>query len=109
MFQGADDLLAYVKDEGVEFIDIRFCDLPGIMQHFTVPVGTFGPEYSRTESTSTARRFAASRRSMSRTWPCSRSHDGLPRPVPDGEDLSLLRSRPADQGAVQPRPAQHCP
>ena len=40
MFQGADDLLAYVKDEGVEFIDIRFCDLPGIMQHFTVPVGT---------------------------------------------------------------------
>jgi glutamine synthetase len=45
MFQGADDLLAYVKDEGVEFIDIRFCDLPGIMQHFTVPVGTFGPEF----------------------------------------------------------------
>ena len=45
MFQGADDLLAYVKDEGVEFIDIRFCDLPGIMQHFTVPVGTFGPDY----------------------------------------------------------------
>ena len=45
MFQGADDLLAFVKDEGVEFIDIRFCDLPGIMQHFTVPVGTFGPEY----------------------------------------------------------------
>src|SRR5215216_4111395 len=45
MFQGADDLLAYVKDEGVEFIDIRFCDLPGTMQHFTVPVGTFGPEY----------------------------------------------------------------
>ena len=45
MFQGADDLLAYVKDEGVQFIDIRFCDLPGIMQHFTVPVGTFGPEY----------------------------------------------------------------
>ena len=43
--QGADDLLAFVKDEGVEFIDIRFCDLPGIMQHFTVPVGTFGPEY----------------------------------------------------------------
>jgi glutamine synthetase len=44
MFQGADDLLAYVKDEGVEFIVIRFCDLPGIMQHFTVPVGSFGPD-----------------------------------------------------------------
>ena len=42
--KSADDLLAYIKDEGVEIIDIRFCDLPGIMQHFTVPVGSFGPE-----------------------------------------------------------------
>ena len=44
MFKSADDLLAYVKDAGVEIIDVRFCDLPGIMQHFTVPVGSFGPE-----------------------------------------------------------------
>ena len=41
MFQGADDLLAYIKNEGVEVVDIRFCDLPGIMQHFTVPAGSF--------------------------------------------------------------------
>jgi len=44
MFQGADDMLAYIKDEGVETVDIRFCDLPGIMQHFQVPVSSFGPE-----------------------------------------------------------------
>lgn len=44
MFQGADDLLAFVKDEGIENIDVRFCDLPGVMQHFTVPAGSFGPE-----------------------------------------------------------------
>ncbi len=44
MFQSADELLAYVKDEDVETIDVRFCDLPGVMQHFTVPVGSFGPE-----------------------------------------------------------------
>lgn len=44
MFKGADDLLAFVKDEGVEFVDVRFCDLPGVMQHFTVPVSSFGPE-----------------------------------------------------------------
>ncbi|GAA2181754.1 type I glutamate--ammonia ligase [Brooklawnia cerclae] len=44
MFQGADDLLAYVKDEGVENIDVRFSDLPGVQQHFTVPSGSFGPE-----------------------------------------------------------------
>ncbi len=44
MFQGADDLLAYIKDEGIETVDVRFCDLPGVMQHFTVPAGAFGPE-----------------------------------------------------------------
>ena len=44
MFQSADELLAYVKDEDVETIDVRFCDLPGVMQHFTVPAKAFGPE-----------------------------------------------------------------
>ncbi len=44
MFSTADELLAYVRDEGVEMIDVRFCDLPGVMQHFTVPAGFFGPE-----------------------------------------------------------------
>lgn len=44
MFQGPDDLLAYIQDEGVENVDVRFCDLPGVMQHFTVPAGSFGPE-----------------------------------------------------------------
>ncbi len=37
MFQGADDTLAYVKANGIETVDIRFCDLPGVMQHFTIP------------------------------------------------------------------------
>ena len=41
MFQSADELLAYIKDEGVEIVDVRFCDLPGMMQHFTVPAGSF--------------------------------------------------------------------
>ena len=44
MFKGADDLLAYIKDEGIENVDVRFCDLPGVMQHFTVPAAAFGPE-----------------------------------------------------------------
>ena len=43
MFANADELLKYIKDEGVEMVDVRFCDLPGIMQHFTVPVSSFGP------------------------------------------------------------------
>ncbi|HET7328723.1 MAG TPA: type I glutamate--ammonia ligase [Nocardioidaceae bacterium] len=44
MFANADELFTYIKDEGVEFVDVRFCDLPGVMQHFTVPVSSFGPE-----------------------------------------------------------------
>ena len=41
MFENSDELLKYIKDEGVEMVDVRFCDLPGIMQHFTVPVSSF--------------------------------------------------------------------
>ena len=33
--------LRFVADENVQFIDVRFCDLPGVMQHFTVPVEVF--------------------------------------------------------------------
>ena len=42
MFANADELLKYIKDEDVEMVDVRFCDLPGVMQHFTVPVSSFG-------------------------------------------------------------------
>jgi glutamine synthetase len=41
MFGTADELLKYIEDDGVEFVDVRFCDLPGIMQHFTIPVSNF--------------------------------------------------------------------
>jgi glutamine synthetase len=43
MFTNADEVLKYIKDEGVDFIDVRFCDLPGVMQHFTFPSQNFGP------------------------------------------------------------------
>jgi glutamine synthetase len=41
MFENADEVLRYVKDEGVEYVDVRFCDLPGVMQHFTMPASAF--------------------------------------------------------------------
>src|ERR1700758_5670912 len=37
----ADDIIKFAKDEHVEFVDVRFCDLPGIMQHFTIPISFF--------------------------------------------------------------------
>jgi glutamine synthetase len=41
MFNDQDELLSYISKEGVEFVDVRFCDLPGVMQHFNVPVAAF--------------------------------------------------------------------
>jgi len=41
MFKDSDEALKYLKDNDVRFIDIRFCDLPGVMQHFNVPAATF--------------------------------------------------------------------
>ena len=44
MFQNADEVLKYIKDNDVEFIDVRFTDLPGVQQHFNLPASNFGPE-----------------------------------------------------------------
>jgi len=33
------DVLALAKDGGAQIVDLRFCDLPGLMQHFSVPIG----------------------------------------------------------------------
>ncbi|MFM7599284.1 MAG: type I glutamate--ammonia ligase [Actinomycetota bacterium] len=46
MFSNADEVLKFIKDEGVEFVDVRFIDLPGVMQHFTVPAQSFGSAFS---------------------------------------------------------------
>ena len=31
------EVLRLVQDEGIEIVDVRFVDLPGLMQHFSVP------------------------------------------------------------------------
>ena len=41
MFKDAAEAIAYVKKEGVEYIDVRFCDLPGSMHHFNIPAAQF--------------------------------------------------------------------
>jgi len=45
MFNNADEVLKYIKDEGVKFVDVRFCDLPGVMQHFNVPAESVGASF----------------------------------------------------------------
>ena len=40
MFKNAEEVLQFIKDEDVMFVDIRFTDLPGVQQHFNVPAKT---------------------------------------------------------------------
>ena len=45
MFSNADEVLRFIKKEDVKFIDVRFCDLPGIMQHFNVPAESVDEDF----------------------------------------------------------------
>ncbi|HLR83551.1 MAG TPA: type I glutamate--ammonia ligase, partial [Nocardioidaceae bacterium] len=44
MFANSDELFSYIKDRKIESVDVRFTDLPGIQQHFSVPVSSFSPD-----------------------------------------------------------------
>ncbi|HEY9438100.1 MAG TPA: type I glutamate--ammonia ligase [Streptomyces sp.] len=59
MFQNADDVKKFIADEDVKFIDVRFCDLPGVMQHFTIPAAVFDPEDELAFDGSSIRGFQA--------------------------------------------------
>ena len=37
MFTSSEEVLRFIKDEVIEFVDVRFTDLPGQQQHFNVP------------------------------------------------------------------------
>ncbi|MGI8869236.1 MAG: type I glutamate--ammonia ligase [Mycobacteriales bacterium] len=44
MFQSPDEVLKYLSDNDVKFLDVRFCDLPGVLQHFTIPAQSAGED-----------------------------------------------------------------
>ncbi|NUS72617.1 MAG: type I glutamate--ammonia ligase [Corynebacteriales bacterium] len=37
MFASPEELISYLRKNDVRFVDVRFCDLPGMMQHFNIP------------------------------------------------------------------------
>jgi glutamine synthetase len=41
VFTNPDEVQRFIVDNDVKFVDVRFSDLPGIMQHFTVPAAAF--------------------------------------------------------------------
>ncbi|MDN6438674.1 type I glutamate--ammonia ligase [Corynebacterium nuruki] len=40
-FTTAEEVTKFIKDEGVEFVDVRFTDVPGTEQHFTIAASAF--------------------------------------------------------------------
>jgi glutamine synthetase len=38
-------VLAFLKDTDVSFVDVRFTDLPGVQQHFTIPASAVNEEF----------------------------------------------------------------
>jgi len=47
MFSSPDELMRYIAEEGVEYVDVRFTDLPGQQQHFNVPAATVDEDFFR--------------------------------------------------------------
>ncbi|MFY7842363.1 MAG: type I glutamate--ammonia ligase, partial [Actinomycetes bacterium] len=41
MFKNAAEAIKYIRDNDIEFVDVRFMDLPGVMQHFNIPAKAF--------------------------------------------------------------------
>ena len=98
-------MLALVQSEGCEFVDLRFCDLPGIMQHVTIPAevlseGTF--EDGHGFDGSSIRGFQQIQESDMILIPDP--DDRLHRPVHAAQDAGdpLLRGRPGDRRELQP-------
>ena len=40
-FETPEEVVKLIKDEEVEFVDIRFTDVPGTEQHFSIPAEAF--------------------------------------------------------------------
>lgn len=45
MFSDSAEVLAFIKDTDVKFVDVRFTDLPGVQQHFNVPAASVDEEF----------------------------------------------------------------
>ena len=45
MFTEPSEVIAYIKENDVKFLDIRFTDLPGVQQHFNIPASTVDEDF----------------------------------------------------------------
>lgn len=45
MFKTAAEVVKYIKDKDVKFLDVRFTDLPGVQQHFNLPAAMIDEQF----------------------------------------------------------------
>ncbi|RRJ88808.1 type I glutamate--ammonia ligase [Gulosibacter macacae] len=45
MFKDPAEVLSYIKEKGIVFLDIRFTDMPGVQQHFNIPASTVDEDF----------------------------------------------------------------
>ncbi|TAL41517.1 MAG: type I glutamate--ammonia ligase [Salinibacterium sp.] len=45
MFSDSSEVLKFIKDTDVKFLDLRFTDLPGVQQHFNIPASTVDEDF----------------------------------------------------------------
>jgi glutamine synthetase len=45
MFKTAAEVVKYIKDNDVKFLDVRFTDLPGVQQHFNLPAAMIDQQF----------------------------------------------------------------
>ncbi|MFT4246025.1 MAG: type I glutamate--ammonia ligase [Micrococcaceae bacterium] len=45
MFKNAKEVIEYLKEEDIKFVDVRFTDLPGVQQHFNIPASTVDEDF----------------------------------------------------------------
>ena len=103
MFSSASEVLSYIKKEDVEMVDVRFCDLPGVMQHFTVPVSSFDDSVFSDGlgfDGSSIRGFQAIHESDMQLFPDPTTARLDPFRTPQDADPELLHPRPAHRRAV---------
>ncbi|WP_175955575.1 type I glutamate--ammonia ligase [Schaalia sp. Marseille-Q2122] len=41
MFADSQEVIDFIESQGIEYVDVRFCDLVGVQQHLTVPAAEF--------------------------------------------------------------------
>ena len=111
MFANREELLKYIKDEGVEFVDVRFCDLPG--HHAALHrarSSSFGQEVfddGLMFDGSSIRGFQEIHESDMALLPDPTTAYLDPFRAAQDAGRQLLHPRPAHRRGLQPRPAQH--